>query len=276
MTFGSSMETVAILYDIENAPFEMLDYTLGKARKYLPCRMIVASDWESRSEQKCWSRLMRREGFTFRQIERKVDGKNSLDYALFDTAIMLRDEGVRKFFIITTDSDFIRIVQILREGNTEPYIIGVGTKQASQTLRDAYDEFLCYPPEKKKSVKETDSKKPVKEKLVKEKPAKEKTVKVDKAVKTAKKDRNETAETKIASQTAKNEKKERVSQSKAKKTAAIQKADTKTTDLTQGMVQIKLPKTLQRQLLQRAEAEAVDMNQLVTYLLMKGLSKDDF
>ena len=41
MTLNSSIETVAILYDIENAPFEMLDYTLGKARKYLPCRMII-------------------------------------------------------------------------------------------------------------------------------------------------------------------------------------------------------------------------------------------
>ena len=46
MTLNSSIETVAVLYDIENAPFEMLDYTLGKARKYLPCRMIIVSDWE--------------------------------------------------------------------------------------------------------------------------------------------------------------------------------------------------------------------------------------
>ena len=34
MTLDSSNETVAILYDIENAPFEMLNYTLGKARRY--------------------------------------------------------------------------------------------------------------------------------------------------------------------------------------------------------------------------------------------------
>ena len=33
MTFDSSNDTVAILYDIENAPFERLDYTLGKARR---------------------------------------------------------------------------------------------------------------------------------------------------------------------------------------------------------------------------------------------------
>ena len=36
MTLDSSNEVVAILYDIENAPFEMLNYTLGKARRYQP------------------------------------------------------------------------------------------------------------------------------------------------------------------------------------------------------------------------------------------------
>lgn len=46
MTLDSSNETVAILYDIENAPFEMLNYTLGKARRYQPCRTIVVSDWD--------------------------------------------------------------------------------------------------------------------------------------------------------------------------------------------------------------------------------------
>jgi len=60
MTLDSSNEVVAILYDIENAPFEMLNYTLGKARRYQPCRTIVVSDWEARPEQKRWEKLMRR------------------------------------------------------------------------------------------------------------------------------------------------------------------------------------------------------------------------
>ena len=48
MTFDSSNDTVAILYDIENAPFEMLDYTLGKARRFQLCcqfQIIVSSFW---------------------------------------------------------------------------------------------------------------------------------------------------------------------------------------------------------------------------------------
>ena len=60
MTLESSNTTVGILYDIENAPFEMLNYTLGKARRFQPCRTIVISDWEERPEQKRWEKLLRR------------------------------------------------------------------------------------------------------------------------------------------------------------------------------------------------------------------------
>ena len=82
MTLASNYETVGILYDIENAPFEMLNYTLGKARRYQPCRTIVISDWDARPDQKRWEKLLRRPGFTFRQINRTYFGKNSLDSAL--------------------------------------------------------------------------------------------------------------------------------------------------------------------------------------------------
>ena len=47
----SSNDTVAILYDIENAPIEMLQYTIDKAQRYQPCRMIIVSDWEAHPEQ---------------------------------------------------------------------------------------------------------------------------------------------------------------------------------------------------------------------------------
>ena len=93
MTLESSKETVAVLYDIENAPFEMLNYTLDKARRYQPCRTIVISDWDAHPVQKRWDRLLRRPGFTFRQIDRTFYGKNSLDSALYDSAQILYQEA---------------------------------------------------------------------------------------------------------------------------------------------------------------------------------------
>ena len=128
MMLDSSNDTVAILYDIENAPIEMLQYTIEKAQRYQPCRMIVVSDWEAHPEQKRWDRLMEYPDFTFRQISRTFYGKNSLDSALYDSAQILYQEGVRKYFVITTDSDFVRIAESLNADDPSD-IIGVGTKQ---------------------------------------------------------------------------------------------------------------------------------------------------
>ena len=259
MTLDSSNEVVAILYDIENAPFEMLNYTLGKARRYQPCRTIVVSDWEARPEQKRWEKLMRRPGFTFRQISRTYHGKNSLDSAIYDSAKLLYDEGVRRFFIITTDSDFVRIAEYLNS-DTPSYIIGVGTKQASETLRNAYDEFMVYPPEEKE-------KKPArKTKAVKDEAKQEK--KTAKAAKetTATKTAKTVKETKAA-KTAKME--------KAVKTAKAAKA-TKAEDnaaLSEGNLTVKLPRTLRETLQERQAAEGVSMDELVTYLLMRGMAR---
>ena len=262
MTLDSSNEVVAILYDIENAPFEMLNYTLGKARRYQPCRTIVVSDWEARPEQKRWEKLMRRPGFTFRQISRTYHGKNSLDSAIYDSAKLLYDEGVRRFFIITTDSDFVRIAEYLNS-DTPSYIIGVGTKQASETLRNAYDEFMVYPPEEKekKSARKT---KAVKDEVKQEK----KTVKaaketmVTKTAKTVKQPK----ETKVAKAT-KTEK-----AVKAAKTAKAAKSEDNAA-LSDGNLTVKLPRTLRESLQERQAAEGVSMDELVTYLLMRGMAR---
>ncbi|SFA78952.1 NYN domain-containing protein [Selenomonas ruminantium] len=263
MTLDSSNEVVAILYDIENAPFEMLNYTLGKARRYQPCRTIVVSDWEARPEQKRWEKLMRRPGFTFRQISRTYQGKNSLDSAIYDSAKLLYDEGVRRFFIITTDSDFVRIAEYLNS-DTPSYIIGVGTKQASETLRNAYDEFFVYPPEEKEkkttrktkvaAAKESEAKQ---EKTVKAAVKESKAVKPAKAVKTAK-----------AAKTDKEAK-----PVKSAKAARPAKKQSPVVNLPEGTLTVNLPRTLRQSLQERQTAEGVSMDELVTYLLMRGMAR---
>ena len=218
----SKERAVAVLYDIENAPFEMLDYALGKARKYLPCKLLAASDWDLRPDKKRWNRLMRRKGYTFLQVERKVDGKNSLDYALFDMALQLKNKGVRHFIIITTDSDFAQIAKTLKKDEPAVHIVGIGTEQANQLLRDAYDEFVCYPPIQPSAV---------------EPPVTEEKIMV----------KNDEAE-KILPLTV----------------PAAEPA---------GNLQVTIPKSLHRELCQRAQAENVSFDQLVTYILTRGLER---
>ena len=332
MTLESSNTTVGILYDIENAPFEMLNYTLGKARRFQPCRTIVISDWEERPEQKRWEKLLRRPGFTFRQISRTFLGKNSLDSALYDSAKLLYEEGVRRYFIITTDSDFVRIAQMLNS-KEKSYIIGVGTKQASETLRNAYDEFIVYPAEEKETVrkkhtrknaekaekaeealekaepkanKKAEPKKDVKSKKAKankaEKNEKEKSVKAAKQEKAAKatkaaKDAKtvkaakaandeqaapntmaKNAKSKAASQAAVAEKPEQANHvnhaaaAPSAAPAAKPEHKEKAAALPEGTFAVRLPKTLRKQLEARMQEEEVTMDELITYLLMRGLS----
>ncbi|WP_288620400.1 NYN domain-containing protein [uncultured Mitsuokella sp.] len=332
MTLESSNTTVGILYDIENAPFEMLNYTLGKARRFQPCRTIVISDWEERPEQKRWEKLLRRPGFTFRQISRTFLGKNSLDSALYDSAKLLYEEGVRRYFIITTDSDFVRIAQMLNS-KEKSYIIGVGTKQASETLRNAYDEFIVYPAEEKETVrkkhtrkkaetaekaeealekaepkanKKAEPKKDVKSKKAKankaEKNEKEKSVKAAKQEKAAKatkaaKDAKNVKAAKSANdeQTAANATAKNAKSKAAQQTAAAEKPEQanhvnhaaaapsaapaakpehkeKAAALPEGTFAVRLPKTLRKQLEARMQEEEVTMDELITYLLMRGLS----
>ena len=242
MTLASNYETVGILYDIENAPFEMLNYTLGKARRYQPCRTIVISDWDARPDQKRWEKLLRRPGFTFRQINRTYFGKNSLDSALYDSAKILYKEGVRRYFVITTDSDFVKIAELLNSED-KSYIIGIGTKQASETLRNAYDEFLVYPPEEKKksAVKKVKNREGEKT----EKKKSEKKVKEEGTVKIAK-----------------------------KKETTAKKQPSKTAKKVLSTLTVNLPKSLYSSLEKRMEHEGVPMNELVTYLLMRGMMNE--
>ncbi len=278
----SSNDTVAILYDIENAPIEMLQYTIDQAQRYQPCRMIIVSDWEAHPEQKRWDRLMEYPDLTFRQISRTFYGKNSLDSALYDSAQILYQEGVRKYFIITTDSDFVSIAESLNAEDPS-YIIGVGTKQASEDLRNAYNEFFVYPPEEKKAkgkakkkeeqnteVKNVAKKKSSEDKSAKQKPSAEQTAKPAEAKKNT---GNPPAKKKAVTEKPTEESAKPAAKAKKKQTQkTTPPSDAVPTPAMSGFLTVRLPKTLRSSLEQKMLEEEVSLDELVTYLLMRGLA----
>ena len=278
----SSNDTVAILYDIENAPIEMLQYTIDQAQRYQPCRMIVVSDWEAHPEQKRWERLMEYPDLTFRQISRTFYGKNSLDSALYDSAQILYQEGVRKYFIITTDSDFVRIAESLNAEDPS-YIIGVGTKQASEDLRNAYNEFFVYPPEpkaekktKKKKpeqkveVKTVAKKKTAEDKGAKQKPSVEQTAPpAEQKKKTGNAAQKKTGVEKTTEETVKTA----VQPKKKQSAKTVPPVDLVQTTVMTGFLTVRLPKTLRASLEKKMLEEEVSLDELVTYLLMRGLTE---
>ena len=285
----SSSDTVAILYDIENAPIEMLQYTIDIAQRYQPCRMIVVSDWEAHPDQKRWDRLMESPDFTFRQISRTFLGKNSLDSALYDSAQILYQEGVRKYFIITTDSDFVRIAESLNSEDPS-YIIGIGTKQASEDLRNAYNEFFVYPPPTEKEQKSAREKK-TEEIVTKKKAAEEKTAKNNAKVNAEPAGKAREQKKRVAAAAKKKDAAGHAAEAAApkspalketKKTAAKAKAaptaqqttskNEAVNSVTNGFLTVRLPKSLRASLDRKVLEEEVSLDELVTYLLMRGLS----
>ena len=280
MMLDSSNDTVAILYDIENAPIEMLQYTIDQAQRYQPCRMIVVSDWEAHPEQKRWERLMEYPDLTFRQISRTFYGKNSLDSALYDSAQILYQEGVRKYFIITTDSDFVRIAESLNAEDPS-YIIGVGTKQASEDLRNAYNEFFVYPPEpkaekktkkkkpeQKAEVKTVAKKKTAEDKGAKQKPSVEQTApSAEQKKKTGNAAQKKTGVEKTTEETVKTA----VQPKKKQSAKTVPPVDPVQTTVMTGFLTVRLPKTLRASLEKKMLEEEVSLDELVTYLLMRGL-----
>ena len=277
----SSNDTVAILYDIENAPIEMLQYTIDQAQRYQPCRMIVVSDWEAHPEQKRWDRLMEYPDLTFRQISRTFFGKNSLDSALYDSAQILYQEGVRKYFIITTDSDFVRIAESLNAEDPS-YIIGVGTKQASEDLRNAYNEFFVYPPEpkeqgakkNKKETKKTEVKTVAKKKLSEDKGAKQKSAQEQTSKVTEQKKQPPSGGKKKETPDKPVEEPAKVSGKTKKKQPQkpTSAAENTLAPVPTGFLTVRLPKTLRASLEQKMLEEEVSLDELVTYLLMRGLA----
>lgn len=137
-------DKVAILYDIENTSYKMLAFAIKQAKK-ISNNIIVVSDWDMHSANPRWKQFFTDKRISADQVERRSTGENSLDYALFDAALNLHRDGINKFIVVSSDSDFSEAAKLFSD-RSAVYIMGIGGICSNKLLRKSYDRFLYYPP----------------------------------------------------------------------------------------------------------------------------------
>ena len=146
---------VAVFIDAENISARFADRLLIEAANYgdVIIRRVYA-DWSSQNVQ-AWKEVISRHSLLAEQQFSAVKGKNSGDISLIINAmIVLFERDIDVFCLASSDSDFTRLVQVLRE--REKTVIGLGLKQTTPAFVNAFSEFIYLDsePAKDKPVEE--------------------------------------------------------------------------------------------------------------------------
>ncbi len=132
---------VAVFIDAENISARFADRLLAEAANYgdVIIRRVYA-DWSSANVQ-AWKEVVSRHSLLAEQQFSAVKGKNSGDISLIINAmIVLFERDIDVFCLASSDSDFTRLVQVLRE--REKMVIGLGLKQTASAFVNAFSEFI--------------------------------------------------------------------------------------------------------------------------------------
>ncbi len=149
---------VAVFIDAENISARFADRLFAEAANYgdVIIRRVFA-DWSSANVQ-AWKEVVTRHSIIAEQQFSAVKGKNSGDISLIINAMMvLFERDIDVFCLASSDSDFTRLVQVLRE--REKTVIGLGLKQTAQAFVNAFSEFIYLDSEANKDSKPTPEKK---------------------------------------------------------------------------------------------------------------------
>ncbi len=97
-------------------------------------------DWTDQSKQKTWKSIALENSFNLIQQFSYTQGKNSSDSALIiDAMDILYSHSVDGFCLVSSDSDFTKLAQRLRESGM--YVIGMGENKTPKPFRTACDMF---------------------------------------------------------------------------------------------------------------------------------------
>jgi len=139
--FQDDNKRVAVFIDAENISADYAERILDEASSYgdVFVKRIFA-DW-SNNQMQSWKNKVQQLSLKPVQQFPAVKGKNASDIALaVDVMTALHEKEIDVFCLISSDSDFISLVQELRE--REKLVIGFGMKQTIPAFVNSFSEFI--------------------------------------------------------------------------------------------------------------------------------------
>lgn len=130
----------AVLIDAENVPYLNIKGIMEEIAKYgTPTIKRIYADW-TKPTVSGWKNVLLENAITPIQQYSYTSGKNSSDSAMIiDAMDILYTEKVEGFCIISSDSDFTRLVIRLREAGMK--VFGIGERKTPSPFIAACDKF---------------------------------------------------------------------------------------------------------------------------------------
>ncbi|MCK9931606.1 NYN domain-containing protein [Frankia sp. Mgl5] len=140
MVDGAGSAQLAVLIDAENIPLWAVELLLAASAQYGEVRVRRAyADWSG--SLRSWKKTLQDLSIRPVQVFAAVKGKNAADLALtIDAMDLLHSGSVDGICLATSDSDFTRLAERIREGGLAVY--GFGEEKTNPGLPAACDTFV--------------------------------------------------------------------------------------------------------------------------------------
>src|SRR5438046_1110217 len=137
----NGQKKLAVLIDADNTPPSIIDALLAEIAKYgIASVRRIYGDWPT-TNLRGWKDVLLEQAIQPIQQFRYTVGKNATDSALIiDAMDLLYTEKLDGFCIVSSDSDFTRLAQRIRESGLTVY--GFGEHKTPKSFVAACDKFI--------------------------------------------------------------------------------------------------------------------------------------
>ena len=132
---------LAVLIDAENVSYSWIKPIMAEIARYgTPTIKRIYTDW-TQPASSGWKNVLLEYAIAPIQQYRYTAGKNSSDAAMIiDAMDLLYSQKVDGFCIVSSDSDFTRLAQRLREAGMR--VIGIGVKKTPVAFKASCERFI--------------------------------------------------------------------------------------------------------------------------------------